>query len=278
MRRLTTIVSLLLAGCGSSPLVRPIAAAPNLPAGWPSSTDCDGALWAGEARLAGDSSVDMSLALQSDGRPTRRPGADCGPAAIGLSGAPATTSTDMLLGIVVGLWAQRDLDGLLALQDYADSHHMVMGSPADSVTDLSYVLMKPGTRTLLSQAVLSLGGRATGDWQYLPEVYGLGQADFSTHLTLLSAYFQQQLGTLSPLNRAELEPTCLRDIGDALVQAVCGNGALAYELIESPAYKYPSYVRGAPAYKQVHRMLVLHIIGRTDALPALPPTQILGGD
>lgn len=42
-------------------------------AGWPSDEDCDGSLWAGVARLAGADWVDISAAVQPDGRPTRRP-------------------------------------------------------------------------------------------------------------------------------------------------------------------------------------------------------------
>ena len=57
--------------------------------GWPDENDCDGALWAGEARAAG-LQVDIAAALQPDGRPTRLPNADCGK-----DRSAATTSTDM---------------------------------------------------------------------------------------------------------------------------------------------------------------------------------------
>lgn len=262
-------ILLLLAGCGAVPQ---LASSPSLPSGWPSSTDCDAALWAGEARLAGDSSVDMRLSIRPAGapdvgRPTRRPGADCGPTSEGLQGAPATTSTDMLLGTIAGLWAQHSLSGLESLQSYADSHHGIMGSPSATPADLAYTWMKPGTRALLSQAIESLGGKATGYWADLPQFYDPASSDYQVHLAFLSAELQARMGTLTPLDRAELDMACQHQLSDALVQAVCGNIPLATALIENPMYKCPPYVRGASeqstaSYCSVHKAFVKSILSR----------------
>src|ERR1043166_4915987 len=81
--------------------------------GWPSDIDCDAALWAGLARAGGADWVEVSSAIRDDGRPTRLPGEDCLPPR-----SAATTSNDMLTGIMLGLVEAGDGPSLSRLWDY----------------------------------------------------------------------------------------------------------------------------------------------------------------
>jgi len=260
----------LLAACGRStaPILPPgadqlalqaayAAAADSVPhqgSGWPSDTDCDGALWAGEARAAGLHAVDPTAALQPDGRPTRRPGRDCGPAE-----SPATTSTDMQLGTIEGLLAAGDLAALEALQGYVDSHSDFAGFPADAA-HAPYTLMKPGTRTLLARAIRHLGGKPSGVWADLPLVNSPTGQDFEVHLAVVLLATERQTGSWSADDELAATNLCAANPSDAAVQAVCGHEPAAEALILAPGWTPPGYVRGAPGYAAVHKAWILHYL------------------
>lgn len=232
-----------------------LQAASDPASGWPSATDCDGALWAGEARAAGNEAVLINEALSPESRPTRMPDGDCYPI-----GASNTTSTDMQLGTIVGLLAAGDGAGLRSLQSYTEDHGGIVGSPSSTPTDLAKAYMKPGTRSLLAEAAHFLGEPGAEPWLSLPIPYGPPADDSTVHLTLLSLRTQQVLGTYGTAERFWADWLCERQPSDALAQALCGNQEVAAELILSPAYAVPSYVRGAPAYAAVHRLYVLAIL------------------
>lgn len=239
------------------------AAGTDGPSGWPSSSfgeapsDCDAALWAGEARRAGVTNVLVSQALQADGRPTRWPGADC-------PSASHTTSTDMQLGTILGLLAAGDRVSLARLQSFTERNGGVVGSPLTSPGDLAFVLMKPGTRTLLARAVLHLGGTPAEPWVLLPIISGPPVQDYQVHLALLALLADSDTGTWTVEDAAWATWLANQEPADALAQAVAGNWGLAAELVLSPAYMPPSYVRGAPSYGPVHRLLVLKLLGAVD--------------
>jgi len=228
--------------------------------GWPSASDCDGALWAGEAAFAGASSVNIALALQPDGRPTREPGHDCPPPGAP-GGASHTTSTDMQLGTILGLYGARDAASLELLQSYTEDNGGIVGTPDAVVTDLAYVEMKPGQRSLMAMAVWQLGGSPAEPWLHTPIVYGPPQNDSSLHLALLSLAGERELGSFGEADQLVADSLLVGASGDALAQAVAGNSSTAAALILSPSYSPPSYVRGSlPAYAYVHKLLVLHIL------------------
>lgn len=273
MTYLLTLIGLLLLGCGSHPL--PLAAPAQratLQAEWqnavnkvptpaPSPGDCDDALWAGDARAAGISATAISAFLTLDGRTTRRPGADCGPASEDLSGAPATTSTDMELGIIEGLLAARDLTSLQRMEAYIASQGGWAGVPRDAQY-APYTYVKPGTRTLLTRAIRHLGGNPQGTWEYLPIVNGpaINDPDYVLHLTCVALAAERQTGHWSADDEWTAQDLCTRNPSDAAVQAVCGHTTEAEALILNPDWSAPGYVRGAPSYAWVHKAWILHYL------------------
>jgi hypothetical protein len=225
------------------------------PALWPSDTDCDGALWAGIARRAGLPS-DVASALQSDGRPTRRPNQDCGPTSEGLAGdSAATTSNDMLLGIVLGLHAQKDLESLKLLWDYGFENNWIMGVPK---TLLPRVLWRPTGYSLLAQAIYRLGG-PDYSVRNTPSLILPVEKDYEEHLQALSVLLSKDLG--KPIGSPY---TCLIRKSDALIQAVCGEYNTAADLLLGD-YKTPSYVRAGhleheAILKQVHWLIAAKVV------------------
>jgi len=267
----------LLIGCAKSSVSPPWtpdaaaldAAASTIPAGesgWPSDSDCDAALWAGEARAAGDLAVEESAALQPDGRPTRLPGADCGPA--GTPGVPAggnstaTTSTDMQLGTILGLLAAGDVAALERLQAYADAQSGFVGTPESDISD---VYMKPGTRSLLARAISKLGGQADVTWLIAPIVYGVPTADYQVHLALISLIIQARTSGLGDAERAYASELYATNPADALAAYVAGAYAASQALVVSADWTPPTYVRGGTpaataAYVATHRNFVIHLL------------------
>lgn len=143
---LLVVVSLLVSSCGRSKLSSEQraqlqaayderlnelrTASLGHTAGWPSDEDCDASLWAGIARLAGAEWVDISAAVQPNGRPTRLPYADCGPGDMGYNAGSATTiSNDMITGIIAGLYASNDSASAKLLWEYGYTHSWIMGEP-----------------------------------------------------------------------------------------------------------------------------------------------------
>lgn len=224
---------------------------------WPSDQDCDGALWAGVARAAGLSQVQVHLGLTPEGRPTRRPNSDCGPHHLGYNGGAAgTTSTDMQLGLILGLFYAGDLEKLDLMRKYADEHHLIVGVPTELV---SRSIMKPGTRSLLSTAIGKLGGRKDA-WSYIDQVYVPPLTDFQLHLELLTLHLEKKLGTWNKSKAGVAALEANQNPGDALAQAVAGRKREAASLLLDPSWTPPEYVRGPELASLVHKLLILHIL------------------
>jgi len=225
---------------------------------WPSDSDCDGALWAGIARAAGIEEVQMHLALTWEGRPTRLPCGDCGPKSHGFNdGSAATTSTDMMLGILLGLFSANDLASLEKFRKYADENRGIMGTPKDLI---ARTWIKPGTRSFLSQAIQKLGG-SPDSWSSVPQVYAPPQKDYELHLELLSIYLGSLLkGHLSTLDKSVLALEAESNPQDALAQALSGNRKKAASLILDPSWTPPGYVRGPETAGLVHRLFILNLL------------------
>jgi hypothetical protein len=226
-------------------------------AGWPSDEDCDGALWAGVARLAGASWVDISAAVQPDGRPTRRPYSDCGPGDLGYNnGSASTTSNDMITGIMAGMFSAQDTDSAKRLWDYGYSHSWIMGEPNYYV---SRVLLRPNGITMLAR-LLYYTSKGTIDHavRWGPILYGPATEDFEGHLMILGRYLEGRLGgpqygmEVAEFLGAKYRPD------DAFAQAVAGNSSNAARLLLSN-YKSPSYVRGHDSYHLVHWLIAARI-------------------
>ena len=259
----------LLLGCGLEPLspllydhlrteydnklseLREVTAAHA--AGWPSDEDCDGALWAGVARAAGATWVDMSAALQKNGRPTRRPYRDCATP----DESKTTTSNDMMTGIILGLLYSNDTSSLHRLWQYGSVRGWVMGTPEWYV---SRVLLRPNGISLLARSLYrTSGGRIDYPVRLSPILYGPSDSDYGTHLTLLSRLAQRKAG--GPQYGTEIAEQLLAKtyLKDALAQAMADNRTAAALLLLNN-YESPSYVRGHPSYHLVHWLLAARIL------------------
>ena len=218
-------------------------------AGWPTDRDCDAALWAGVARRAGVTEVDMLAALTPEGRPTRRPYQDCGPVSEGLAGdSGATTSSDMVLGTVLGLHAQGSVEGLTRLYDYGSSQTWVMGVPRELI---SRVVLKPTGIGMLAEALKDVGGEDHPLARAIPNPPLPVEADYEEHLQALSVLLQRDMG------RDPGQPTtCASRLEDGLIQAVCLDLDRATQLLKDPTkYKAPSYVRAGVDHPESQQVL-----------------------
>ena len=220
--------------------------------GWPSDEDCDAALWAGVARAAGADWIDMTAAIQANGRPTRKPYIDCETPLQ----SRTTTSNDMMTGIMLGNFVAGNKDALKSLWDYGYAHSWIMGYPEWYV---ARVLLRPNGISLLARSLYIL---SDGDLDYAmrlsPVVYGPVSADFEYHLALLSRYLQKL--TDGPQYGTEVVEGIISQVQplDALAHAVVGNKEAAAGLLLSD-YESPTYVRGHPNYHLCHWLLAAYI-------------------
>lgn len=221
--------------------------------GWPDEDDCDGALWAGVARAAGIRTVDISAAVQQNGRPTRLPNADCG-----IERSGATTSTDMRMGTILGLVAAKDNVSLESMRNYAKANHMLMGEPK---SNLPAVWLKPNERFFLSQAIDYLV-KGCDAWCDVPPTYAVPMTDSDVHLTLLAVQLEEHMGVANEFAILAALEACRKHPDDALALAVCGDRAGAEAKLVDPAWAPPSYVRGAhpKAYELAYQLFTLNII------------------
>lgn len=220
--------------------------------GWPADHDCDAALWAGVARAAGAHWVNVSAALAANGRPMRRPYSDCSTP----DESRTTTSNDMITGIILGLVEAQDVTALHALWDYGYERGWIMGYPE---WFLSRVFLRPNGVSLLARALYKLtDGRTDYKMRLSPVIYGPTDADYATHLILLSRLIQKKVGGPSYGFDIAEQLVAKRHPSDALAQALSGNSNVAAGLLLND-YNHPSYVRGHENYKLVHWLLAARI-------------------
>jgi hypothetical protein len=218
---------------------------------WPSDYDCDAALWAGLAARAG-TATNIKAALDGSGRTTRKPNKDC----IIPSESASTTSNDMILGIITGLYYKKDLASLEAIFHYGLVNNWVMGSPASMV---ARVVLKPNNIALLARAIYQLGGHDHQE-RFIPLSYlPLKDSDYPTHLQFISIALARDTGAANYLAEQAVQETCKNNDQDALAAAICGDEAKAVDLLLGD-YQYPAYVRGSENYKLVHWLLVAKLI------------------
>lgn len=222
-------------------------------AGWPADNECDGALWAGVAKAAGADWVDIAAALRPDGRPTRKPLRDC----VTPDESATTTSNDMITGIILGLQAAKDSDGILRLYQYGEQHDWIMGSPEYYI---SRVLLRPNGITLLARVIYQLtNGQRDYAIRLAPVVYGPVDGDYEGHLLLLSRIVEKEAGGFQYGMAAAERLFARANPNDALAQAVAGNYLVSAALLVSD-YKSPSYVRGHDNYHLVHWLLAARLV------------------
>lgn len=218
--------------------------------GWPSKHDCDGTLWAGLACLGGVD-VNMLLAEKEPGRVERRPGQSCYP-----TESASSVSKDMLTGYMGCLHKKRDLDALQRLYDYGKDNHWSMGEPSSAVGD---VQLDPNRQGLLARFIVDLGGARRQEADITP-VHLPVTADYARHLQMIEIQLE---GSTNPLVMEIIKNNVRSNPDDALFQAILarrtGDFDKFKELVSNSNYTFPSYVRGADSYKQVHLLLALAI-------------------
>lgn len=219
---------------------------------WPSDHDCDAALWAGVARAAGADWVDVSAALQADGRPTRRPLRDC----VTPDESKTTTSNDMITGTLLGLQAAGDAASVLALYRYGLNNNWIMGYPEWYT---ARVLLRPNGITLMARILYQLtNGVRDYSIRLSPVVYGPVSADYENHLILLSRIIEKKAGGAQYGMEVAEKIIAASAPLDALAQAVAGNYTQSALLLTGD-YQSPTYVRGHESYPLVHWLLAARV-------------------
>lgn len=229
--------------------------------GWPSVSDCDGTLWAGEATAVG-SPVNLGLAEYPQGVLNRRPPPTCYPAE-----SASSVSRDMFIGYLWGIWVKKDLAAAQRIADYGGNHNWVMGVPTDRPYEVD---LGDNDTGLLCRIVEKLSNgadtRSCADKHatFFPVV-----ADYEHHIQVIDILLQDEVKTsafiaIDGFTLDRLKEAVASNPNDALFQAALavytGDYSKATELLLSNDYQYPSYVRGADSYKQVHWLFAASIV------------------
>jgi hypothetical protein len=249
--------------------------------GWPNMEDCDGLLWSGLAAAAGVS-VDLTLAEYEPGEWHRRPPPACWDGED--RGSKSTISNDMIVGLLWGLWRQRDKASLTRLADYAAEHDFVIGEPFPEMA--SRVIMKPNVAMLLARSLFSAThGQYDRVWRRFPPTYLPVEKDYERHIQALSIALLGEIN--ESLARQSLDATYsqnLLDVNQALltrVQALAdaepqnplyqailgiysGDFSTAIDLLLDDQTPIPTYVRGKDqqAYAVAQWLFVARLVLR----------------
>ena len=223
---------------------------------WPAREDCDGALWAGLACVAG-SGVDILEAELGDGRWSRIPGRFCSVP----DESRSEISNDMLLGIMSCLQSRGSLQALRRLADYGEEKAWIMGEPSGRVGE---VFLKPVNQGYLGRALVSVGGPRRS-YSRLPAAYAKPGADYVYHTQTVGLVLDiASTGGANAQQRERIQANADENPGDCLLETVAslynGRTESAADCWLSPAWSPPSYVRGAPKYVQAHRAYGLKIL------------------
>lgn len=224
---------------------------------WLPESDCDGTLWAGEARAAG-ADIAVGLAEYASGEIHRRPqsAGECYP-----SGSASTVSNDMLMGYVLGEWSESDKDALVRLEQYGEAHDWVMGEPKSA----QEVIWSPAGAALLARAASQLGAPQK-DYRVVPDPCLPVGADYEYHDQELGIYLDGRVdGSLSEVCYAALKRNRSTYPNDALMAAVWGRysgdmGPALDLLAGRGAYQCPSYVRPLVVYCSVHKAFAAKVV------------------
>ena len=241
--------------------------------GWPSHSDCDGLLFASLASYSG-ATVDLTLAEYAPGEWHRRPAPSCWTEELGDQGSKSTISNDMLLGLMLGIWAEKDVKAAQRLAVFGEFNTWVMGYPFPEMA--SRVLLKPHQVGLLGKAIEKLtNGQDLRSYRKLPTLYTPVLEDYEVHLQTIGILFHGELDdavfALDVSNGMfeRLTENTNKNPGDGFLAAVwglySGDSNPAFELLLDPNYKCPSYARSQnqetqAMYCEVHWLLAAKIV------------------
>jgi hypothetical protein len=137
---------------------------------WPSSTDCDGTLWAGLA-CAANLPQNIKYAEYKPGEIHRRPAPSCYTDRD--MGAKTTVSRDMLTGYMACQWQLGDVGALKRLAEYGQTHSWIV----------SRVAMGTNLQSLLGQMIYKLSnGKDSRFYRHIPASYTPVTKDYERHI------------------------------------------------------------------------------------------------
>lgn len=238
-------------------------------AGYPSLTDCDTVVFAGEA-CAGGAAVAIDQVEYSPGEVHRRPKKPAGACWLdgdtdeSNHGADTTNSRDTLTGYMACLWARQDLPALTRLAAYGEKNAFVMGRPLND----GRTVLGVNLTGLLGRMIYALSGGADDRGYALAfEAYPPAITDSGEHLLAVGITLQGAVAAdirdrglpldvsaialtdISPGMKSRLEELVRAYPTDYLFQSALGvytgEFAEAVRLLLDPATPVPSYVRGA---------------------------------
>jgi hypothetical protein len=162
----------------------------------------------------------------------------------------------MITGILLGLQAEKNAEGVLRLYRHGEAHDWIMGTPEWYI---SRVLLRPNGITLMARVLYQLtDGQRDYAVRWAPMVYGPVSADYEQHLLLLSRIIEKRAGGAQYGMSIAEKLIADKSPSDALAQAVAGKYFQAATLLTSD-YISPTYVRGDDIYHLVHWLLAAKI-------------------
>jgi hypothetical protein len=228
--------------------------------GWPSLTDCDGVLWAGEACAAG-LPVKISLAEYKPGEIHRRPAPACWNKTDGDVGSKTTVSRDSLTGYLACISETNDVPAMKRLAEYGEKNKWIMGSPGTEPR----TWMQGNLTGLLGRMLEKNGVKKS--YSAISPNYLSVKADYERHIQALGIYLQgetsggisdQMLERLEELRAVEPDNAFFAAIGSVYT----GDPGPALGLLLDEETPRPTYVRGGAEenFARSHWLLASRIL------------------
>ena len=253
--------------------------------GWPSETDCDGLLFAGQACAAG-MDLDIHRAELEPGIWHRRPEKACHTEQDGDVGSKSSISNDMVLGLYVCLYARGDYESLKRFADVSEKNKWLIGIPKERVQE---VLLKPNQVGYLGRMLLDLSdGKDRRGYAKLFAAYLPVTEDYQRHLLALGVYLNGLIAEnleakgLKPYSDKDQVVSTISGLKDHAVEALdklieaepnnyffhavrgiySGDMAPAITLLLSDETPRPTYVRGdrADRFELAHWLFTTDIV------------------
>ena len=150
--------------------------------GWIEAKKCDALLHNALYSVGGGTDYQNLFKARDDsGQWFRRPAADC----LSSGGSKSTISRDMLLGLMIAILANRDLEAIDALVKYGEDNDFKMGENDGSLDGKNRVRATPSFQSLMYQVRANLGGQPN-DKQKIPQDFTPFKKGFERHLAGLT--------------------------------------------------------------------------------------------
>jgi hypothetical protein len=244
---------------------------------WILTEHCD-ALLHTALLVAGGSGTydDLFDARDNDGRWYRRPTKDC----LG-NGSKSSISRDMLLGLMVAIWHEKDLAAIKELIIYGEEHDWIYGEHDGSLDGKSRVYANPSFQALMYTLRHALGGEYHVK-QEIPQDYTPFKSGFTKHLTALIIHLMGEMNSeLSKIEYNTIKSFAEADPNNALFWAIFkkyddGDQSIAAEILLRedlfPSERLPTTLERCHPYLWMHGEP-----GNNDDWDPCPPQRIHPG-